>query len=554
MRKWFKKTPSITQDADTGERDGDMKQTRITDAKATVIGLDFGTQAARAVLVQAETGQVLYSYRVSYADSTAARSARRDTLLPLADDYEWALWELLEHAVLARYRNTVTGICVDATSFTMIPVAADGRALSQLEGFSKEPHACGKLWKYHRAQAQAEEALALAREREEAFLRRTGGFLSCEWALPKLMEIRDQAPFVYAAVDLVLDLCEFLTFRLTGQVTRSMGSMCYKGLWAADLGFPSDGFLNGLRPGMAGEYRRFMRGPVLRPGEPAGFLREDLCQRFGFCKGISIAAGLLDGHTAFAAMGAMKAGDAALVIGTSNVLTIQSEVLCEAEGICGVAMNGQMPGLYGIDAGQSCTGDMLQWYLDNMMTEDIQRESRHSGISPHEILTAQIQAPWESRMIALDWWNGSRNAPCDISLHGALWGFSMDTRPKDIYLALLQSIVCGTREILDTVERQGVTIRRILASGGIAGKNRLLMQEYANLLHRPVQVAEVKEGPALGAALFAALAAGLFDTVREAYEHMGVQKFIIYTPDREHESAYEALYQKAHALRLLLKM
>lgn len=518
----------------------------------TVIGLDFGTQSARAVLVHAGTGQVLNSYSVRYADSEAILPFQREELLPFADDYEWALWELLEHAVPEKYRKTVAGVCVDATSFTLVPMAADGSVLSRLPEFARGPHARVKLWKYHKAQPQAEEALALARKLKEPFLKRTGGFVSCEWALPKLMEIRDEAPEVYAAMDMALDLCEFLTLRLTGRVTRSMGSMCYKGLWAGDLGFPSDEFLNGLRPGLAEEYRHLLRGTVLCPGAKAGLMRKEICERFHFGEETPVASGVLDGHTAFAALGALEAGDAALVIGTSNVLTIQYENLYEPEGVCGIALDGQMPGLYGIDAGQSCTGDMLEWYLRNMSSGEILEGAKRGGISPHQLLAEQITSPWENKIIAVDWWNGSRNAPCDLSLRGAMLGFSMETRPKDIYLALLQSIACGTREILETLQQQGVEVKRLVAAGGIANKNPLLMQEYANLLHKRIEVGEVTEGPALGAALFAAVAAGVYGTLKEAYEHMGIQKFIVYTPDEVHQEEYEALYQKVHALRRVL--
>lgn len=517
----------------------------------TVLGLDFGTEAARAVLVDAGSGRVLHSCSVRYADSEAAPSLPRDPLCPLPQDYEWALWTLLEYGVPEPWRSTLAGLCVDATSFTMIPLAADGRALCELPRFSGQPHARGKLWKYHGAQPQAEEALALAQQRGEAFLGRTGGSLSCEWALPKLMEVRDKAGAVYAALDLALDLCEFLTLRLTGRLARSMGSLCYKGLWSRDLGFPRDGYLNALRPGLAGEYRRQMRGPVLRPGERAGWLRPELCARFHLRQGIPVASGVLDGHTAFAALGAFQPNDAALVVGTSNVLTVQCAQLFEPQGICGIALDGQMPGLYGIDAGQNCTGDLLAWYLRSMAPGPVLEQAAQRGISPHQLLAQQVTAPWENQLIAVDWWNGSRCAPCDLTLRGAVQGFSLQTRPQDLYLALLQSIVCGTREILDSLRGQGIPVRRLVAAGGAANKNPLLMQEYANLLHQPVQVGSVAEGPALGAALFAA-AAGVYDTLPQAWAQMGVRQFITYTPDTAHREAYEALYQRAHALRKTL--
>lgn len=508
-----------------------------------VIGLDYGTQAARAVLVDAENGQVLASHSYRYPHGVI------DGGLADATDYEQALYELLSHVTPEQYRQAIDGICVDATSLTLVCLTGEGRILSDLPEFARHPHAQIKLWKYHLAQKQAEEALTLAEALKEPFLKRTGGTISCEWTLPKLLEIRDEAPDIYARIDAAMDLCEYLTFRLTGSLTRSMGSMCFKGLWAQDLGFPSEAFLNGLRPGFAREYTHMLRGTVLRPGDRAGFLNPELCRQFGLKESVAVATGTLDGHTALAALGALKPKDAALVVGTSNVLTIQTEQLHEMDGICGIALNGLTPGLYGIDSGQSGTGDMLDWFIRNLSGWDIQQEAAKRGISPHQVLTEQIKCPWENKVTAADWWNGSRNAPCNLSLPGTMSGLSLDTRPKNIYLALLQSIVCGTREIIELCRAHGVSVERLMITGGITGKNPLLMQEYANLLNLPVLVGQVAEGPALGAAIFASVAAGIYDTPLMAYEHMGVHEFVTYEPDAEHREAYEALYQRNHRLR-----
>lgn len=509
----------------------------------TVIGLDYGTQAARAVLVDAESGEVLCSHSVKYPHGVMEGD------LADAEDYEAALMELLEHVTPEKYKKTIAGICVDATSLTLVPVAADGRVLAQMPEFCGQHHAQIKLWKYHSAQAQADEALALARKMDEKFLGRTGGTISCEWTLPKLLQIRDEAPKIYGQIDAALDLCEFLTLRLTGKLTRSAGSMCFKGLWARDLGFPSDAYLNGLREGFADEYKHMMRGEVLRPGDKAEYLQPELCQRLGLSENVAVATGTLDGHTALVALGALQEGDGALVVGTSNVFTIQTGQLQEIDGICGIALDGLTPGLYGVDSGQSGTGDMLEWYVRNAMPGDIIKEAEARGVSPHQVLTEQITQPWENQVVAADWWNGSRNMPCNLQLKGMLGGMSLMTRPQEIYLALLQSIVCGTGEIIRQCEEHGIAVKRLLATGGITGKNPLLMQEYANLLNRSILVGQVGEGPALGAAIFAAVAADLYDTPLKAYEHMGVREFVAYEPDQEHREAYEALYEKNQKLR-----
>lgn len=516
----------------------------------TVLGVDFGTQSARAVLVNTQNGQVLASHRVEYTKPEPTKpEIDCPENLPSAADYETALYEVLEHAVPEQWKESVAGICVDATSLTLVALAEDGCPVSELPEFRHDPHARVKLWKYHRAQEKAEEALKLARELKEPFLKRSCDFISCEWTLPKLLEIRDEAPEIYKKIDVVLDLCEFLTYRLTGEVIRSMGSMCYKGLWFPDLGFPSRGFLDDLRPGFYEEYCRMLRGEVRKPGEMAGVLLPELCQRMSLPEGIPVAAGLLDGHTSLAVLGAFKPGDASLVVGTSNVLTVQCTQLREVKDVCGIAQDGMVAGACGIDAGQSGTGNMLGWYLEHMADWRVHQEAKDRNVSEHQLLAERIRNPWQNKVVAADWWSGSRNAPCDLNLQGGMLGLTMDTRTEDIYLALLQSIACGTRAILDSLAEQGIEVCRILAAGGIAEKNPLLMQEYANLMNRTVLVGRIKEGPAVGAAIYSAVAAGLFKNLSEAYENMGVREFTVYEPDQIHREAYDTLYLKNLTLR-----
>ena len=513
----------------------------------TVIGIDYGTQSARALLADTGTGEILYSYKMAYPHGVMNGD------LASAEDYESVLLELLEHVTLPKYRRTVSGICVDATSLTLVPVGTNGKALSTCPEFAMRHHAQIKLWKCHEAQTQANEALALAKMMQEPFLKRTGGTISSEWTLPKLVKIRDEDPEVYEQIDLAMDLCEYLTFLLTGKLVRSTGSMSFKGLWAQDLGFPSSAYLDRFRNGFAKEYLSKMRGPVRAPGEKAGTLKRDLCKRLCLPEQVTVAAGVLDGHTSLVSLGALNEGDAALVLGTSNVLTIQTSRLIEIEGICGISKDGLTSGLYGIDSGQNCTGDMLEWFLKHALPEEEVRRAAGLGISLHESLLKQIDRPWENTLTAVDWWNGSRNAPCNLDLRGAILGMSLDTRPMHIYLALLQAIVCGTREILEACESRDVPVKRIFATGGIASKNPLLMQQYANLLNQNVYVGQTKEGPALGAAIFAAVSAGIYETLADAYCYMGVHDFVTYEPDMLHREAYEALYQRNHRIRQLIE-
>ena len=518
----------------------------MSNVKNTVIGIDYGTQSARALLVDAATGQVLESKSIRYP-----RGILPGDLVEI-DDYLETLDELLKAVSVPAYRDTIRGICVDATSLTLVCIAADGTPLSKLPGFADREQAKIKLWKRHEASAQASEALALAKARKEPFLGRTGGTISEEWTLPKILEIRDRDPEVYAKADAAFDLCEYLTYCLTGEIIRSVGSMCYKGTWAQDLGFPSDDYLDALRPGFAAEYKHLLRGKVCIPGECVGTISKKISETYGLPANVVVATGVLDGHTAQVALGALGAGDGALVVGTSNVLTIQTNVLQDIEGICGIAKDGQTPYLCGLDTGQACTGDMLEWYITNAVPASVKLEADEKGVGVHELLASRIKTPWESKLTVADWWNGSRNTPCDLHLSGVVHGLTMDTKPEDLYLALLQAIVCGTREIVEQCASYGVAVDRVLATGGITGKNPLLMQEYANILNKPVCVGQFSEGPALGAAIFAAVAAGVYPTVQDAYANMGIANYTTYTPDAEHRAAYEAIYTRNHKLRRLI--
>ncbi|MBR4888900.1 MAG: hypothetical protein IKU17_07135, partial [Clostridia bacterium] len=335
----------------------------------TVIGLDYGTQSARALLVDTADGRVLLSHTIRYPHGVMEGS------FASIEDYDNALLELLEAVIVPEYRDTIAGICVDATSLTLVPISKDGRVLAKMPEFAGREQAQVKLWKRHAAQTQADEALEKAQAMGEKFLGRTGGSLSSEWTLPKMMEAYDEDREVYDAIDIAFDLCEYLTWKLTGNLIRSVGSMSFKGVWAEDIGLPSEAYLNSLRPGFAEKYNHVMRGEVLPPSGLAGTVCPEIQQRFGLGPDVKVAAGVLDGHTSMVSLGSLTDGCATLVLGTSTVLALQSPELYEVMGICGIAKHGAIPGVYGIDAGQNCSGDMLEWYMENMLPFSVWKEA-----------------------------------------------------------------------------------------------------------------------------------------------------------------------------------
>ena len=534
--------------------------------EAYVIGVDYGTLSGRAVVVRVADGAVLACCAKSYAHGVLTEALPDGTPLPdgfamaVAEDYLDVLRDTVRSAVREAGvpPDSIIGIGVDATSCTMVPSDRAGNPLSANPAFAGDPHAYIKLWKHHATLPQTQRLTEAARERREPFLSRCGNHPSCEWMIPKIMELREKSPEAYRAAERCTDLCDWLTWRLTGTLTRSVGAMGFKSHWSADRGYPSEDFWDCLYPGFGAEVREKLEGPVLPIGSRAGVLCAEAARRLGLPAGIAVAVGTLDGHSCTAALGIRAPGDAALVVGTSNVLTFVSGDLHEIDGICGVVYGGLVPGMFGYDSGQSGTGDMLDWFVQHAVPASYTQEAAAAGISIHALLCEKAlrREPWNNPLTVLDWWNGNRNVLCNLSLPGVIWGLTLQTRPEDIYCAMLQAIACGTRKILEQCGNYGLMFRSISACGGIPAKNPFLMQQYADLLALPVRVSGHPNVPALGAGIYAAAAAGSenggYASLEEAVHAMGIWDFLTYHPDPERAEAYEALYRRYRALHDLL--
>ncbi len=527
-----------------------------------VLGIDYGTLSARCVVVDASNGSIVASHAIAYPHGVMTENLPDLTPLPpkwaLADanDYDSILIDVVKTAVKKSGVDAgdVYGMCVDATSLTLVVTDESGRALSTYPNLAARPHAYIKLWKQHAALPQAERLRKAALSANEPFVRRCGMSPSSEGTLPKLMQMREEDPEVFDLAAYALDLCDYLTWKLTGRLTRSIGSAGFKSSYT-EHGYPSKAFLDTLYPGFGDQFHQKLSGPILNQGDAAGGLTSEMARQMGLKEGVIVAAGAVDGHTSLIAAGMVEAGDAAVVVGTSNALGIITDRLVEIPDICGIAFGGLGPKLYGIDMGQSATGDMLHWYMDHCLPESCAREAREQGISPHTLLSNKAQAgrPWACSLTVLDWWAGSRNAPCDLSMTGAIHGLTLATRPEDIYLALLNGIACGTRRSIEQCENYAVTVKNLVACGGIPAKNPFFMRQYANLLHRPIIALGVSEGPALGSAIYAAVAAGLYSSLEEAASHMKIDERTTYLPDDTHAAEYEAIYQRTKKLGGLLR-
>ncbi|MBE5773001.1 MAG: ribulokinase [Clostridiales bacterium] len=519
-----------------------------------VIGIDYGTQSARAAVVRASDGSIMGTCAYPYPHGVMSESLPDGTKLPEqfalaeAEDYIEALEKTVIGAVAASKvaRDDIVGLCVDATSCTVVPVDGNMLPLSLRPEYKNRPEAYIKMWKHHAAKPQTERANALAKAMDMPFMQTCGGEMSSEWMIPKLLEMRENDREVYESMNCALDLCDYLTMLLTGDITRGLGSAAFKSNWVQGIGYPSEEYLEGLAKGFAGEYLHLMRGEIIRPGEKAGVLQSSMAEKLGLPAGITVAGGILDGHTSIPTSGLYRAGDVSLVIGTSNVSAILTEKPMPVPAGAASAMDGFAPGLFAIDSGQSCTGDMLGWYMKYMLPAYIEREAGERGMSVYDHLNdlAEKAGPWKCPVTVMDWWNGNRNVMCNLNLKGNIQGISLSTRPEDIYTAMIQAIACGTRKIFEDCEKKGAKIENIVACGGIPQKNPFLMQQYANILGRTLRVACADEGPAMGSAIFAACAAGIYESYEEAAKHMQVRRFIDYAPDTKHKGDYSSIYAR----------
>jgi L-ribulokinase len=525
------------------------------------LGLDFGTESARAVLVDVATGETVATAVHPYANGVIDESLPGSTLpkraasLPpdwaLQDPDDWlAAISATVPAVLAESgvaAESVVGIGLDFTSCTVLPTTLDGTPLSTIAEYRWQPHAWPKLWKHHAAQAQADKVNELAAGRGEPWLERYGGKISSEWLMPKALQVLEGAPDLYAAAGRFVEAADWIVWQLTGTLVRNACAAGYKATWHKAQGYPSRDFLADLHPGLAGLYSAKMAGPVVAPGHRVGGLAPEWAARLGLRAGTPVAAPIIDAHAAVPGGGVGGAGTLFMIMGTStcHMLMADQEVL--VEGISGVVEDGIAPGFFGYEAGQAGAGDIFAWFLEHSVPPAYHREAASKGCSLHDVLTEKASSlrPGESGLLALDWWTGCRSTLADADLSGLLLGCTLGTRAEEIYRALIEATAYGTRLIIEAFTSQGLPIESIVAGGSLT-ENPMLMQIYADVTGRELAVSGAKQASALGAAMLGAVAAGKegggYDSLGEAVSRMRSPVARVYHPIAEHVAPYNTLY------------
>jgi L-ribulokinase len=523
------------------------------------LGIDFGTESGRAVLVETKTGKEIASSIYPYENGVI------DEKLPLDGDPillepEWALQDPEDY--IRTFQTTVPdvlsqsgvnsgdviGVGIDFTACTMLPVKSDGTPLCTLPEYRRNPHAWVKLWKHHAAQPEADKINATASRMGEPWLERYGGKISSEWFFSKALQILAEAPEIYAAADRLIEAADWVVWQLTGVEKRNSCTAGYKAMWSKREGYPKADYFKALDPRLENVVDEKLSRMIYPIGERAGGLTARAAEWTLLKEGTAVAIANVDAHVSVPAATVAEPGRMVMIMGTSICHMLLGEEERPVEGMCGVVEDGIIPGLYGYEAGQSGVGDIFAWFLNHCIPQEYTIEAEKQGVSVHQLLEAKasLQKPGQHGLLAMDWWNGNRSILVDVTLSGLLIGATLGTKPEDIYRALIEATAYGTRVIIEAFEKNGVKVDELVACGGLPEQNKMLMQIYADVTGRNFKISASKQTPALGSAMFGAVAAGSaaggYDTILDATKYMAGLDEERYQPIPENQKTYDRLY------------
>ncbi len=512
------------------------------------LGLDFGTESVRALVVDCDRGREVAEAVSPYAHGVISKTLpgtkkplAPDFALQHAGDYIESMLKAIRQVLKSVTASKIIGIGVDFTACTILPIRRDGTPLMMLPRFRKNPHAWVKLWKHHAAQPEADRVNEVGRTRREPLLKYYSGLISSEWMVPKCMEIARKAPDVYRAADLIIDAGDWLVFQLTGEFTRNACAAGYKGLWNSKLGFPSKSFLGALDPRIRNLADKWLKN-IVAPGRRAGVVSREFARKSGLKAGTPVSAATIDAHSGVPGMGVSGEGPLSIIMGTSSCHMVLSRKLRLFNGYAGVTKDGIIPGFYGYESGQNAVGDVFAWFTRDFLGVPFDRLSKK----------ARRLKPGQSGLVALDWLNGARSVLMNANLSGMVLGLTLASKPEEVYRALIEGTAFGTKIIVESYRENDIPVRDLAVCGGLV-KDPLILQIYADVTGLPVRVAASNQAVALGAAIFGAVAAGKeaggFETVSEAIAKMTRPPIATYKPDRKAAAIYRKLfetYRKCH--------
>ncbi|HXJ92906.1 MAG TPA: ribulokinase [Terriglobia bacterium] len=527
------------------------------------IGIDYGTESGRVVVVRTRDGEIVGQSVVPYPDGVI------DERLPGGGPFlepDWALQNprdylvVVEKAVPRALKDAgvraeqVIGIGTDFTASSPMPTLRDGTPLCFVPKYRKQPHAWVKLWKHHAAQAEANRINEVGRGRDEEFIRIYGGKYSSEWFFSKLLQILNEAPAVYEATERFIEAADWIVWQLTGEEKRNTCTAGYKAMWVKGPGFPSPEFFRAVKPGFETVFEK-VTDTYYPLGARAAGLTPEWARKSGLQAGTPVSIGNVDAHVAVPACTVVEPGALVMIMGTSICHLLLGTERQMVEGMCGVVDGGVVPGLWGYEAGQSAVGDIFGWFFDNGVPDYIGREARKLKLPVTEVLEKRAAAlkPGASGLVALDWWNGNRSVLVDVDLTGVLLGMTLATRAEEIYRALIEATAYGTRTIIEAFNSKGVPVKSLVACGGLPERNPLLMQIYADVTGLEIRLADpLMTCSALGAAMHGAVAAGAaaggYETIFEAAKRMAHVQRKTYRPNAQRHDIYNELFKEYQTL------
>ena len=533
------------------------------DKEKFAIGIDYGTESGRVVVVRVRNGEEAGAAVIPYPDGVIDEKIpggprlEPDWALQNPRDYLRVVEKGIPRALKAAgvRPDAVAGVGTDFTASTPLPTKADGTPLCFLPEHRKQPHAWVKLWKHHAAQPEANRINEIGRERDEEFLRVYGGKYSSEWFFSKLFQILDEAPEIYDATDKFLESADWIVWQLTGEEKRNTCTAGYKAMWIKGKGFPSRDFFRALHPRLENVVEEKLATTYYPLGARAGGLTARWARKTGLKEGTPVSIGNVDAHVAVPATTVTGPGSLVMIMGTSICHMVLGTERQMVEGMCGTVEDGIVPGLWGYEAGQSAVGDIFAWFFEHGVPEYIHREARRRRARFESVLESRAEAlqPGESGLVALDWWNGNRSVLVDVDLTGMMLGMTLATRAEEIYRALIEATAFGTRQIIQAFETRDIEVKNLVACGGLPEKNKLLMQIYADVTGREIKLAtQLQTCSALGSALHGAVAAGRsgggYDSIFEAAERMARVQKLTFRPHPENHEIYARLFREYQSL------
>jgi L-ribulokinase len=525
------------------------------------VGLDFGTNSCRSLIVDLTDGKELASHVFSYpsgqdgillnpSDPNVARQNPADYSAGLIESIRGALEQARENVTGFNPANVI-GIGIDTTGSSPVPVARNGTPLALLPDFKDNLNAMVWLWKDHSSHAEAAEITSTAQKRRPEYLAKIGGTYSSEWFWSKILHCKNSAPDVFKAAHSFVEICDYIPALLAGEtrpekIKRSVCAAGHKAMYNdAWGGLPDKEFLSALDPALA-DLRKRLYANAVPSDQLAGRLSPNWAEKLGLKPGIAVAVGAFDAHMGAVGAG-VKEGTLVKILGTSTcdiMVSPKHKGFDDIPGVCGIVDGSVLPGYFGIEAGQSAVGDIFLWFVSSLVPAGYGKtaEEIFGKLEPE----ASKQKPGEHGLLCLDWNNGNRTILVDVRLSGLIIGQTLHTKAPEIYRALIESTAFGALTIINRIEEYGVTVNEIVNCGGLASKNPFLMQIYADIIGRPMKVSRSDQAPALGAAMFGAVAAGEqlsgFSCIEEAQRVMtGIKE--VYEPNEKHKEVYQELYR-----------